>query len=218
MATTTNYSWTKPTVGGDGDAWGGYLNDNLDALDTLLGGVNATEFGILDGATITTAELNYLSGATSNIQTQIDGIVAGSSSGTVTSVSTGGGLTGGPITTTGTISHADTSTQSSVNNTGDTVIQSISVDDYGHVTSISSSTVAGYTQPTGLADVGTYAFLKANSDVTAGSTISGTNLTYSNAYGDANGSTVGVGTWRCMGSAISTTAASQRATLFLRIS
>jgi hypothetical protein len=70
--TTTNYSWNKPTVGGDEDAWGGFLNGNWDALDTLLGGVTNTEFEILDGATVTTAELNYLDGVTSNVQTQLD--------------------------------------------------------------------------------------------------------------------------------------------------
>jgi hypothetical protein len=70
--TTTNYSWNKPTVGGDEDAWGGFLNGNWDALDTLLGGVTNTEFQILDGATVTTAELNYLDGVTSNVQTQLD--------------------------------------------------------------------------------------------------------------------------------------------------
>ena len=70
--TTTNYSWNKPTVGGDEDAWGGYLNGNWDSLDTLLGGVTNTEFEILDGAVISTAELNYLDGVTSAIQTQID--------------------------------------------------------------------------------------------------------------------------------------------------
>ena len=82
---TTNYSWNKPTVGGDEDAWGGYLNDNWDDLDTLLGGVTnaelsvlsgltatTAELNILDGVTATTAELNYVDGVTSNIQTQLD--------------------------------------------------------------------------------------------------------------------------------------------------
>lgn len=64
MATTTNYSWNLPTVGGNQDAWGSLLNDNWSAVDTLLGGVNATEFAILDGATVTTAELNILDGVT----------------------------------------------------------------------------------------------------------------------------------------------------------
>lgn len=61
---TTNYSFNLPTVGGDEDAWGGLLNANWTALDTLLGGTNATEFAILDGATVTTAELNQLDGNT----------------------------------------------------------------------------------------------------------------------------------------------------------
>ena len=86
-ASTTNYSWNLPTVGGDEDAWGGYLNTNWTSLDTLLGGVTNTEFEILDGATVTTAELNvldgipanltatelgYVDGVTSAIQTQVD--------------------------------------------------------------------------------------------------------------------------------------------------
>ena len=62
--TTTNYSWNKPSVGGDEDAWGGYLNGNWDSLDTLLGGVTAAQLAVLNGATVTTAELNLLDGAT----------------------------------------------------------------------------------------------------------------------------------------------------------
>ena len=62
--TTTNYSFQLPTVGGDEDAWGGYINATITSLDTLLGGVTNTEFEILDGATVTTAELNILDGVT----------------------------------------------------------------------------------------------------------------------------------------------------------
>lgn len=35
---TTTYSLQKPTVGGDEDAWGGYINSNLDTIDDLLDG------------------------------------------------------------------------------------------------------------------------------------------------------------------------------------
>ena len=59
MATTTNYGFEKPTVGGNEDTWGELLNGNWDDLDALLGGVSATEFG-------------YLDGVTSAIQTQLD--------------------------------------------------------------------------------------------------------------------------------------------------
>jgi len=70
--TTTNYSWNKPTVGGDEDAWGGFLNGNWDALDTLLGGVTNAQFSALNGLTATTTELNYVDGVTSAIQPQLD--------------------------------------------------------------------------------------------------------------------------------------------------
>jgi hypothetical protein len=65
--------------------------------------------------------------------------------GTVTSVATGGGLTGGTITTTGTISHADTSAQASVDNSGATVIQDVTLDTYGHVTALGSTTLTAAT-------------------------------------------------------------------------
>lgn len=36
MSLTTNYSWTKPTVGGDVGAWGTELNGSLDGIDTQM--------------------------------------------------------------------------------------------------------------------------------------------------------------------------------------
>tara|TARA_R110000764_G_scaffold56525_1_gene123135 strand:+ start:514 stop:951 length:438 start_codon:yes stop_codon:yes gene_type:complete len=72
MTTTTNYSFTLPTVGGSTDQWGTNLNANWTSIDTLLGGTSATEFAILDGATVTTVEVNYVSGVTSAIQTQFN--------------------------------------------------------------------------------------------------------------------------------------------------
>ena len=41
-----------------------------------------------------------------------------------------------------TIGHADTSTQANVSNSGTTVIQSMNFDDFGHVTSVTSTTIA----------------------------------------------------------------------------
>jgi predicted heme/steroid binding protein len=59
--------------------------------------------------------------------------------GTVTSITAGAGLDGGTITTTGTISHGDTSSQASVDNTGGFVIQDVTLDTYGHVTGLAST-------------------------------------------------------------------------------
>ena len=78
---TTNYSWNLPTVGGSEDTWGTLLNSNWTALDTLLGGINATEF-------------SALSGVTSNIQDQIDAAVASGNNSTIT-IAGSTGVTGG---------------------------------------------------------------------------------------------------------------------------
>ena len=54
-------------------------------------------------------------------------------------ISAGGGLTGGGnLSADRTISHADTSSQGSVNNSSGTVIQDITLDTYGHITAIGS--------------------------------------------------------------------------------
>jgi hypothetical protein len=113
----------------------------------IMDGVTATtaEINLLDGVTATTAELNYVDGVTSNIQTQLDAKADDS-----TTISAGDGLTGGgSLGANRTISHADTSSQASVNNSGNTFIQDITLDTYGHVTGVNSATVV----PLSLAEV-----------------------------------------------------------------
>ena len=71
----------------------------------------------------------------------------------VATISAGGGISvsgSGTEGATVTISHADTSSQSSVNNSGGTVIQDITLDTYGHVTKIASTNLDGrYVNVTG---------------------------------------------------------------------
>jgi hypothetical protein len=105
----------------------------------IMDGVTATtaELNILDGVTATAAELNFTDGVTSNIQTQLNTKAA-----TATSITAGAGLTGGgDLTANRTLSHADTSSQGSVNNSGTTFIQDVTLDTYGHVTGLASATV-----------------------------------------------------------------------------
>jgi hypothetical protein len=112
------------------DLDGKYLNIGDKAADSnLLDGLDSTYF------------LNYNNLTnTPTIPTVNDNTIT---------LSAGGGMTGGGAFTvnqgsneTITISHADTSSQPSVNNSGTTFIQDVTLDTYGHVTGLSSSTIS----------------------------------------------------------------------------
>lgn len=136
------------------DGFTGTAADLNYAKDLRATGVTATEFDKLDGFTgtatdlnyakdlrstgVTSTEFDYLDGVTSNIQTQLNAKAA-----SARTISAGGGLTGGGnLTANRTISHADTSSQGSVNNSGNTFIQDITLDGYGHITDINSGSVS----------------------------------------------------------------------------
>ena len=79
---TTSYSFTLPEVGASEDTWGTKLNANWSLADDLLDGTTAISPNLstlkIDGTavTATAAELNYVDGVTSAIQTQLDAKLA----------------------------------------------------------------------------------------------------------------------------------------------
>ena len=95
----------------------------------------------------------YLENLTTNPQPRVVGIDADgklykqdASAGDITSVVAGDALTGGGTIGDVTLNHEDTSTQASVNNTGTTFIQDVTLDTYGHVTGLTSTDVFNTTQ------------------------------------------------------------------------
>ena len=125
--------------------------------------------------------------------------------GTIT-ISAGGGLSGGAAFTTNqsanetiTVSHADTSSQGSVNNTGRTYIQDVTLDTYGHVTGLTSATETVTDSGNTITSIGTSGDLSSgNITLIPGGattisksggniTISSTNTQYSNLNQFTNG-------------------------------
>tara|TARA_B110000858_G_scaffold86164_1_gene99607 strand:- start:6000 stop:8393 length:2394 start_codon:yes stop_codon:yes gene_type:complete len=118
------------TVGVSDDSHN-HTQANVDGLVAALASINSTN--------------SSQATSISSLNTSVNGKVA-----TTRNITAGAGLTGGGnLTADRTISHSDTSTQASVNNSGTTFIQDITLDTYGHITSIGSASVpAQYSLPT----------------------------------------------------------------------
>lgn len=56
-SSTTNYGWSKPTVGGDSTSWGTELNSSLDGIDSTVHSVSVTATAALPSATYTPADI-----------------------------------------------------------------------------------------------------------------------------------------------------------------
>ena len=105
VTTTTVYSFQKPDVSGDEDAWGGYLNANIDKYESILTG-NTT----ITSLVITTADIN---GGT------LDNVVIGGA--------TPAAITGTTITGTSLVGPLATAAQPNITSLG--TLTTLTVDD-----------------------------------------------------------------------------------------
>lgn len=71
MANTTNYAWSKPTVGGSDNTWGTTLNTALDDIDADL---KAVADGVTPAALLTA--IKTVDGAASGLDADLLGGVA----------------------------------------------------------------------------------------------------------------------------------------------
>jgi len=134
----TAYGWGDHASAGYADAatvtsaLAGKVDDSQVLTNVPAGAVfTDTTYSVGDGGL---TEINFTSARSS----KLDGIESGATADQT--ITAGGGLSGGG-TGDVTLSHADTSSQASVNNSGTTFIQDITLDTYGHITGIGSASV-----------------------------------------------------------------------------
>ena len=155
----TNATADQTITAGSGLSGGGTGNVTLSHADTssqasvdnsgatVIQDVTLDTYGHVTGLAskaMTLADLGYTGATNANYITNNNQLTNGAgyttNVGDITGVTAGSGITGGGTSGTVTISHADTSSQVSVNGSGRTYIQDITLDTYGHVTGIATAT------------------------------------------------------------------------------
>lgn len=114
------------------------------SAETTTGGANLR----LTGSDASTDDVKIAGGTNVTVTRTDANTITIASTDTNTTYTAGGGL---DLTGT-TFSHADTSSQATVSNSGNTFIQGITLDTYGHITALSSAAISAVTSLTGTAN------------------------------------------------------------------
>jgi len=114
------------------------------SAETATGGANLR----LTGSDASTDDVKIASGTNVTVTRTDANTITIASTDTNTTYTAGGGL---DLTGT-TFSHADTSSQDTVSNSGNTFIQGVTLDTYGHITALSSAAISAVTSLTGTAN------------------------------------------------------------------
>ena len=140
-------SGTVTSVGTTGTVNGITLTGTVTSSGNLtLGGtLGSITVSQLAGSAVTTSAESFADNDTTlmtsaAINDRIESFGYTTNVGDITGVTAGSGLTGGGTSGTVTLNHEDTSSQASVNNSGRTYIQDVTLDTYGHVTGLVSAT------------------------------------------------------------------------------
>lgn len=135
----TSDRWTLGSQSLVASSFIGSLTGNASTASKLLFGRNITLGGDLSGSVTFDGSTNVTLNATINSESVVLGT---DTSGNYVETVTGGSgidVSGGGVGATATVSHADTSSQLSVNNSNGTVIQDVTLDGFGHVTGLAST-------------------------------------------------------------------------------
>ena len=179
--TTTTYTFNKPTVGGDEDAWGGYLNGNWDSIDDLLDGTTPVTGIDINSGSIDGTPIGAASASTGNFSTL-------SISGTaITSTAAELNLLDGVTATTAELNYLDVTTLGTSE-----ASKAVTADANGNVNLaeeiqatcyLETSVALSGTTPTVDCDEANFFTLSTSGNTTFTFSYAGVNLTTNDAYG-----------------------------------